>query len=110
MSSEVSSNSVLECFVSKVECLKLDLINLSNLKYVTFYFSELKLIRIGNIHPKEMWERAQFYFREELEGEFIQLTVSGSENYKEEVNIFGEIKRKRDGIIIEEKMIEDGYA
>lgn len=78
MSSEVSSRSVLECFVSKVECLKLDLVNLTNLKYVTFYFSELKLIRIANIHPKEMWERAQSYFREQLEGEFIELTVSGS--------------------------------
>lgn len=110
MSSEVSAHSQLQCFVSKVECLKLDLLNLSNLKYVTFYFSELKLVRIGNIHPKEMWERAQSYFREQLEGEFVELTVSGSENYKEEVNLYGEIKRRRDGIVIEEKMIEDGYA
>jgi hypothetical protein len=75
--------------VCKVECLKLELINLANLKYLTFYFSELKLIRLGNIHPKEMWERAHSYFKEELEGEFIGLKVSGSENYKEEVNIFG---------------------
>lgn len=52
MSSEVNPHSVLECFVSKVECLKLELINLANLKYITFYFSELKLVRIGNIHPK----------------------------------------------------------
>lgn len=57
-----------------------------------------------------MWERAQNYFKEELQGEFIELTVTGSENYKEEVNIFGEIKRKRDGIIIQEKIIGDGYG
>jgi len=41
---------------------------LSNLKYITFYFSELKLIRVGNMHPKEMWERAQSYFKEQMEG------------------------------------------
>jgi hypothetical protein len=63
MSSEVNPDSVLECFVSKIECLKLELINLTNLKYITFYFSELKLIRLGNIHPREMWERAQNYFK-----------------------------------------------
>lgn len=93
-----------------MECLKLELINLSTLKYITFYFSELKLIRLGNIHPKEMWERAQFYFKEQIEGEFIELTVSGSENYKEEVNIFGDIVRIRDGVNVKEKIIGDGYS
>lgn len=39
MSSQVSPNDVLQCYVSKVECLKLELINLTNLKYITFYFS-----------------------------------------------------------------------
>ena len=52
MGSEVDPSSVLICFATKVECLKLELINLSNGKHLTFYFSELKLIRLGNIHPK----------------------------------------------------------
>ena len=52
MGSEVDPSSVLICFVTKVECLKLELINLGNGKHLTFYFSELKLIRLGNIHPK----------------------------------------------------------
>lgn len=55
MGSEIDAVKKLVCFVSKVECLKLELINLADLKFLTFYFSELKLIRVGNIHPKEMW-------------------------------------------------------
>ena len=40
----------------------------------------------------------------------MQLTVSGSENYKEEVNILGEITRERDEARIKSKIIRDGYA
>ena len=78
MSNEIAYPTVLKCFVSKVECLKLELVNLEDLKSVTFYFSELKLVRIGNTHPKEMWEKSHSYFKGEIEGEFIELTVAGS--------------------------------
>lgn len=37
---------------------------------------------MGNIHPKEMWERSQSYFKHLIEGEFIELKVAGSEKYK----------------------------
>lgn len=110
MDAQITSQTILQCFVSKIECLKLDLIILNNSKYLTFYFSELKLIRLGNIHPKQMWERAHSYFKQQLEGEFIQLTVSGSEKYKEEVNIYGQIIRIRDNTNIKEKIIIDGYG
>ena len=68
LGSDINSVKVLRCFVSKVECLKLELIILEDLKSVTFYFSELKLIRVGNVHPKEMWERSQSYFKHQIEG------------------------------------------
>lgn len=68
MGSEIDAVKKLVCFVSKVECLKLELINLADLKFLTFYFSELKLIRVGNIHPKEMWQRSQSYFKHQMEG------------------------------------------
>jgi len=55
MGSEINTLKTVECFVSKVECLKVELISLKDMNYITFYFSELKLIRVGNIHPKEMW-------------------------------------------------------
>jgi hypothetical protein len=57
-----------------------------------------------------MWERSQSYFKHQIEGEFIELTVAGSENYKEEVNIFGDIVRIRDNENIRVKTIRDGYA
>ena len=66
--SEISANDTLRCFVSSVECLKMELVHLDSLKHLTFYFSEFKLVRIGNVHPKEMWERAHSYFQSELEG------------------------------------------
>jgi hypothetical protein len=68
MGSEITAMQQLNCFVSKVECLKLELVDLDSLKCVTFYFSELKLIRVGNTHPKEMWERSQSYFKALAEG------------------------------------------
>jgi hypothetical protein len=39
MGSDIDSLKKLNCFVSKVECLKLELVNLADLKYITFYFS-----------------------------------------------------------------------
>ena len=57
-----------------------------------------------------MWERSQSYFKYQIEGEFIELSVAGSENYKEETNLFGDIVRVRDGVSIREKTIGDGYA
>lgn len=52
MGSEISSAKSIRCFVRRVECLKLELVSLENLSCVTFYFSELKLIRVGNTHPR----------------------------------------------------------
>ena len=39
-------DEILECYVLKVECLKLKLYLLEHKKYITFYFSELRLPRI----------------------------------------------------------------
>ena len=54
------------------------MLNLENLKLITFYFSEFKLVRPNNIHPKESWEVAQKYFMDELEGNFVQIKVNGT--------------------------------
>lgn len=52
MDEELPRERMLGCFVTKVECLRLELVVLELGKLVTFYFSELKLLRIADLHPK----------------------------------------------------------
>ena len=72
-----------------VECLKLKLLLLSEQQAITFYLSELRLPKTEHVHPKEVWHKAQDYFKELLLGEFVQIKINGSEKYRDELNIHG---------------------
>lgn len=81
-----------------VECLKIKLYILSVAKFITLYFSDLKLPKVEYTHPKEVWQKAEEYFRNLFLGSFVQIKINGSENYREEMNIYGEILRLHDGL------------
>jgi hypothetical protein len=67
-------------------------------------------VRPNSIHPKESWEAAQKYFVDEIEGDFVQIKVNGTEVYREEMNVYGEILKTKNGDDIKEKIIADGYV
>jgi hypothetical protein len=66
-----------------VECLKLKLYLLNENKFITLYFSDLKLPKVDHTHPKEVWQKAEDYFKTLFLGNFVQIKINGSESYRE---------------------------